>query len=122
VADALYRSRHRNTAHPGRGAAPQISDDRPSPRDWLESSPDTEAASVADDVRKPEASFHSYKLGRSGPPRLSIVILPFANVGVGPDQEYFVDGVTESLTTDLSRIPGAFVIPKIQPWPTRESR
>src|SRR5713226_9278283 len=43
-------------------------------------------------------------------PRLSIVVLPFANIGGGPDQDYFVDGVTESLTTDLSRIAGAFVI------------
>jgi class 3 adenylate cyclase len=43
-------------------------------------------------------------------PRLSIVVLPFANIGGDPEQEYFVDGVTESLTTDLSRISGAFVI------------
>jgi TolB-like protein/class 3 adenylate cyclase/tetratricopeptide (TPR) repeat protein len=43
-------------------------------------------------------------------PRLSIVVLPFANMGGDPEQEYFVDGVTESLTTDLSRIAGSFVI------------
>jgi class 3 adenylate cyclase len=43
-------------------------------------------------------------------PRLSIVVLPFVNIGGNPEQEYFVDGVTESLTTDLSRISGAFVI------------
>jgi TolB-like protein/Flp pilus assembly protein TadD len=43
-------------------------------------------------------------------PRLSMVVLPFANIGGDPEQEYFVDGVTESLTTDLSRISGAFVI------------
>ena len=42
------------------------------------------------------------------PPRLSIVVLPFANIGGDPEQEYFVDGVTESLTTDLSRISGSF--------------
>src|SRR5215469_15403570 len=47
---------------------------------------------------------------RSGPPRLSIVVLPFTNIGGDPEQEYFADGVTESLTTDLSRISGAFVI------------
>jgi TolB-like protein len=46
----------------------------------------------------------------SSAPRLSIVVLPFANIGSDPEQEYFVDGVTESLTTDLSRISGAFVI------------
>jgi TolB-like protein len=45
-----------------------------------------------------------------GPPRLSIVVLPFANIGGDPEQDYFVDGVTESLTTDLSRISGSFVI------------
>jgi TolB-like protein len=44
------------------------------------------------------------------PPRLSIVVLPFANLGGNPEQEYFVDGVTDSLTTDLSRMRGAFVI------------
>jgi TolB-like protein/Tfp pilus assembly protein PilF len=43
-------------------------------------------------------------------PRLSLVVLPFANIGGDSEQEYLVDGVTESLTTDLSRINGAFVI------------
>jgi hypothetical protein len=42
--------------------------------------------------------------------RLSIVVLPFANLGGNPEQDYFVDGITESLTTDLSRISGSFVI------------
>ena len=46
----------------------------------------------------------------STPPRLSIVVLPFANLSGDPEQEYFVDGVTESLTTDLSRVSGSFVI------------
>jgi TolB-like protein/class 3 adenylate cyclase len=46
----------------------------------------------------------------SSTPRLSIVVLPFANIGGDPEQDYFVDGVTESLTTDLSRISGSFVI------------
>jgi TolB-like protein/class 3 adenylate cyclase len=46
----------------------------------------------------------------SEPPRLSIVVLPFANLGGNPEQDYFVDGVTESLTTDLSCIGGSFVI------------
>jgi TolB-like protein len=47
---------------------------------------------------------------RPEPPRLSMVVLPFANIGGGPEQEHFVDGVTESLTTDLSRIRNAVVI------------
>jgi adenylate cyclase len=36
-------------------------------------------------------------------PRLSIVVLPFANLSTDPDQQYFADGITENLTTDLSR-------------------
>ena len=47
---------------------------------------------------------------KSAPPRLSMVVLPFANIGGDPEQEHFVDGVTESLTTDLSRIRGAYVV------------
>jgi TolB-like protein/class 3 adenylate cyclase len=43
-------------------------------------------------------------------PRLSIVVLPFSNFSGDPEQDYFVDGVTESLTTDLSRISDSFVI------------
>jgi adenylate cyclase len=47
---------------------------------------------------------------RTDPPRLSIVVLPFANAGQDTEQEYFAEGMTEDLTTDLSRIPGSFVI------------
>ena len=47
---------------------------------------------------------------KSAAPRLSIVVLPFVNIGGDPEQEHFVDGVTESLTTDLSRIRHAVVI------------
>jgi len=43
-------------------------------------------------------------------PRLSIVVLPFTNLSKDPDQQYFADGVTENLTTDLSRIANMFVI------------
>ena len=44
------------------------------------------------------------------PPRLSIVVLPFANLSGDPEHDYFVDGVTESLTTDLSQSTNLFVI------------
>ena len=44
------------------------------------------------------------------PPHLSIIVLPFTNLSGDAEQDYFVDGVTESLTTDLSRIRGSFVI------------
>ena len=42
--------------------------------------------------------------------RLSIVVLPFANLSGDPAQDYFADGITENLTTDLSRIRNSFVI------------
>jgi adenylate cyclase len=41
--------------------------------------------------------------------RLSIVVLPFTNLSNDPDQQYFVDGMTDDLTTDLSRITHMFV-------------
>jgi adenylate cyclase len=43
-------------------------------------------------------------------PRLSIVVLPLANLSNDPEQEYFADGITDDLTTDLSRITDSFVI------------
>jgi TolB-like protein len=43
-------------------------------------------------------------------PRMSIVVLPFTNLGNDPEQQYFADGITEDLTTDLSRIADMFVI------------
>src|SRR5277367_6728506 len=58
----------------------------------------------------PSATAHQTASLPSSAPRLSIGVLPFANLGGDPEQEYFVDGVTESPTTDLSRIGGAFVI------------
>ena len=44
------------------------------------------------------------------PPRMSIVVLPFMNLSDDTEQQYFADGITEDLTTDLSRVPGSFVI------------
>jgi adenylate cyclase len=41
---------------------------------------------------------------------LSIVVLPFANLSGDPSQDYFADGITENLTTELSRIRNSFVI------------
>lgn len=43
-------------------------------------------------------------------PRLSIVVLPFMNLSNDPEQDFFADGITEDLTTDLSHLEGSFVI------------
>jgi adenylate cyclase len=43
-------------------------------------------------------------------PRLSVVVLPFTNLSDDREQQYFADGITEDLTTDLSRIAGMLVI------------
>ncbi|WP_245331865.1 tetratricopeptide repeat protein [Bradyrhizobium sp. NAS80.1] len=43
-------------------------------------------------------------------PRLSLVVLPFANLNNDPEQDYFADGIATDLTTDIAQMPGAFVI------------
>jgi TolB-like protein/Tfp pilus assembly protein PilF len=66
-------------------------------------------------VRRVEAHRHSAIQtishgGESSPRRLSIVVLPFTDLGDDKGQQYFADGITEDLTTDLSRLPHMFVI------------
>jgi TolB-like protein len=47
------------------------------------------------------------------PSQLSIVVLPFTNLGGDSQHDYLADGITDSLTTDLSRaLPGSFVVPR----------
>ena len=48
--------------------------------------------------------------GRSAPPRLSIVVLPFANLSGDRSEDYLAEAITDDLTSDLSRLPGMFVI------------
>ena len=43
-------------------------------------------------------------------PRLSMVVLPFQNLGGDAKDDYLADAITDDLTTDLSRIAGAFVV------------
>jgi adenylate cyclase len=50
------------------------------------------------------------KLATQADPRLSIVVLPFTNLSGDPGWDYFADGFSEDLTTDISRMPGSFVI------------
>ena len=66
------------------------------------------ALNTGSEISPPALS--AFEPGRKAPPRLSMVVLPLANIGGGPEQEHFADGVTESLTTDLSRIRNAVVI------------
>jgi TolB-like protein/class 3 adenylate cyclase/Tfp pilus assembly protein PilF len=54
--------------------------------------------------------FPGQRAGGTEAPRLSIVVLPFSNLSGDPSQDYFADGITEDLTTDLSRVAGSFVI------------
>jgi TolB-like protein/Tfp pilus assembly protein PilF len=68
------------------------------------------AYAVVRDGRPPATQIDGTKPHPPSRPHLSIVVLPFANLSGDPEQDYFVDGVTESLTTDLSRISGSFVI------------
>jgi adenylate cyclase len=53
---------------------------------------------------------HKQAVIANAPAHLSIVVLPFRNLSGDPSQDYFADGITENLTTDLSRIRNSFVI------------
>ena len=54
--------------------------------------------------------------------RLSIVVLPFTNLSNDPAQDYFVDGVTENLTTELSRLHNSFVIARNTAFTFRDKK
>ena len=49
-------------------------------------------------------------LGKERLPANSIIVLPFRNLTGNSDDDYFADAITYDLTTDLSRLPGSFVI------------
>jgi adenylate cyclase len=53
-------------------------------------------------------------------PRLSIVVLPFANLSKGRDQQYLADAITDDLTTDLWRIPDMVVISRTTAFTYRD--
>jgi TolB-like protein/class 3 adenylate cyclase len=81
--------------------------------------------SIGDDATEalPLTAAH-YRLGSSGTirpaaARLSIVVLPFVNLGGDPQDEYLADGITDDLTGNLSRIPDAFVIARASAYAYR---
>jgi TolB-like protein/class 3 adenylate cyclase len=75
-------------------------------RAWRDDAPGSAASAVPTESARSAAPART----REDVPRLSFVVLPFANRSGDPGQDYFVDGLTDSLTTDLSRIDGSFVI------------
>ncbi len=56
------------------------------------------------------------------PDRPSLVVLPFENLSGDSEQEYFSDGITEDLTTDLAKIPELFVISRDTAFTFKEKR
>jgi len=72
---------------------------------WLHRTPVVEGVPA---VVSPAAA--PIDIGLAKAPRLSIVVLPFQNLSGDPKDDYLVEGITEDITTDLSRVPGMFVI------------
>ena len=83
--------------------------ERASARPWRRLTVGSGAAAIV--VLLMAAWWHGGWLTRTPvPPRLSIVVLPFENLSGDPKDDYLADGITEDVTTDLSRVPGMFVI------------
>jgi adenylate cyclase len=67
-------------------------------------------AAVATSAPAPAASNAAAPAAPVEAAHLSLVVLPFKNLSGDPAQDYFIDGITDNLTTDLSRIRNSFVI------------
>jgi TolB-like protein/DNA-binding winged helix-turn-helix (wHTH) protein len=79
------------------------------PRTWRALWP-VLAAAVALCLIAAAAAIHWRPTPEEGRPRLSIVVLPFENMSGDKEQDYFADGITDDLTTDLSHLQDSFII------------
>jgi adenylate cyclase len=106
VADLLARRMHREktvTGPAGAGASPPQSGQATRPVRSEDEHPAGGVTAPAMDVTIPSVA-------PSLPDRPSIVVLPFANLSRDLEQEYFSDGISEDIITDLSKVSGLFVI------------
>jgi TolB-like protein/DNA-binding winged helix-turn-helix (wHTH) protein/Flp pilus assembly protein TadD len=95
----------------GLGNIPTVRISRALPRTWRGAGATITGTAVLLAAVLAAWIWHSLRPSEPHPaPRLSIVALPFANLSDDKEQQYFADGITEDLTTDLSRIEGSFVI------------
>ena len=76
------------------------------------------AASPVGDL--PARNLPAVAISEPAAPRLSIVVLPFVNLSNDPEQQYFADGITGDLITDLSRIPDMLVISRYTAFTYRD--
>ena len=67
-------------------------------------------ATLSPSLRRPLTGTAATPVARPAMPQLSVAVLPFTNVGGDSAQDAFVDGITDDLITDLSRISDALVI------------
>jgi adenylate cyclase len=108
VADVLVRRMHREKVVSG-PAQGELTLPQPEPASAAPQSQSAEQAPARDaDTGRADAVTSS--IAPSLPDRPSIVVLPFANMSRDLEQEYFSDGITEDIITDLSKVSGLFVI------------
>ena len=79
-------------------------------------------ATGASDAGQAAASLAGLAAPPALPDKPSIAVLPFTNMSDDPEQEYFTDGISEDIITELSRFHELFVIARTAPSPTRDAR